>query len=163
AGPVRRGAVPPRDGPADAGSRPRRGPAGCAGRGRAPRRPRLLRGSLPPGHAPGPPECARGRVGAQRASGDRGALARRRLPGARAACAGCLVAGLGEDLPRHAAGLRHTVGAGAAILSAAAVLGGWVPMLASWSAPPSSAVTGTGPEAAALAAVQGSAAGDDQF
>ena len=36
-------------------------------------------------------------------------------------------------------------------------------MLASWSAPPSSAVTGTGPEAAALAAVQGSAAGDDQF
>ena len=47
-----------------------------------------------------------------------------------AACAGYLVAGLGEDLPRHAAGLRHTVGAGAAILSAAAVLGGWVPMLA---------------------------------
>jgi GT2 family glycosyltransferase len=80
-----------------------------------------------------------------------------------AACAGYLVAGLAQDLPRHAAGLRHTVGAGTAILSAAAVLGGWVPMLASWSAPPASAVTGTGPEAAALAAVQGSATSDNQF
>jgi GT2 family glycosyltransferase len=80
-----------------------------------------------------------------------------------AACAGYLVAGLAEDLPRHAAGLRHTVGGGAAILSAAAVLGGWVPMLASWSAPPASAVTGTGPESAALAAVQGSATSGSQF
>jgi GT2 family glycosyltransferase len=81
-----------------------------------------------------------------------------------AACAGYLLAGLAQDLPRHAAGLRHTAGAGAAILSAAAVLGGWVPTLASWSAPPASAVTGTGPESAALAAVQGSAAtSDSQF
>lgn len=82
-----------------------------------------------------------------------------------AACGGYLVAGLAQDLPRHAAGLRHTVGAGAAIASAVAVLGAWVPMLASWGSPTSSPVTGTGSasETATLAAVQGAATGNGQF
>ncbi len=82
-----------------------------------------------------------------------------------AACAGYLLAGLAQDLPRQAAGFRHTVGAVAAIASGIAVLGGWVPTLLSWSSPPSSAVTGTGSssEAAALAAVRGSAQTGGQF
>jgi GT2 family glycosyltransferase len=82
-----------------------------------------------------------------------------------AACAGYLAAGLAQDLPRHAAGLRHTVGAGAAIASAVAVLGAWVPMVLSWGSPSSSAVTGTGTsaETATLDAVAGSATGAGQF
>ena len=80
-----------------------------------------------------------------------------------AASAGYLLAGLAEDLPRHAAGYRHTLGGVAAIAFGVALAGGWLPTLLSWGAPPVSAATGTGADGAALAAVHGSAQTNGSF
>src|SRR2546429_9580068 len=72
-----------------------------------------------------------------------------------AAAGGYLLARLAEELPRQAAGWRHTAGAAAAIALAVAALGGRAPTLPSLRTPPPNAVAGTGAGAAGLSACPG--------
>jgi GT2 family glycosyltransferase len=76
---------------------------------------------------------------------------------------GYLLAGLAEDLSKHAMGWRQILGAVAAGVFGVAFIAGWVPTVLSWHGPPASALTGTGSEAAALAAVRASARSGDDF
>ena len=82
-----------------------------------------------------------------------------------AASGGYLLAALREDVPRHAAGWRQSVGAGAAAVFGLAAVLGLFPTLASWGPPPSSAVAGTGNQSQTgpLAALQGAAVGIPEF
>jgi len=76
-----------------------------------------------------------------------------------ATLAGALVAGIKEEMPRHAFGWRHKIAMPAIALALLAGLGaGWLPSLLHWERPPNTFAAGGGEQAASISSFLNSTA-----